>query len=108
MGYKVRSTSNDCKARSEVRKPKHGLQGTLDIKQTIGKPDPGVRKPKHGLQGTLDIKRLESQIRSKKTKTWTTRYARHQTLESQIRSKKTKTWTTRYARHQTIGKPDQE
>ena len=107
MDYKVRSTSNDWKARS------------------------GVRKPKHGLQGTLDIKRLESQIRSKKPKTWTTRYARHQTigksrsgvrnpkhglqgtldikrLESQIRSKKTKTWTTRYARHQTIGKPDQE
>ena len=62
MDYKVRSTSNDWKARS------------------------GVRKSKHGLQGTLDIKRLESQIRSKKTKTW----------------------TTRYARHQTIGKPDQE
>ena len=56
MDYKVRLTSNDCKARS------------------------GVRNPKHGLQGTLDIKRLESQIRSKKTKTWTTRYARHQTV----------------------------
>ena len=56
MDYKVRSTSNDWKARS------------------------GVRNPKHGLQGTLDIKRLESQIRSKETKTWTTRYARHQTI----------------------------
>ena len=56
MDYKVRSTSNDWKARS------------------------GVRNPKHGLQGTLDIKRLESQIRSKKPKTWTTRYARHQTV----------------------------
>ena len=55
MDYKVRSTSNDWKARSGVRKPNHGLQGTLDI-----------------------------------------------------RSKKTKTWTTRYARHQTIGKPDKE
>ena len=67
MDYKVRSTSNDWK----VRKPK----------QIRSK-----KSPKHGLQGTLDIKRLESQIRSKKTKTW----------------------TTRYARHQTIGKPDQE
>ena len=56
MDYKVRSTSNDCKARS------------------------GVRKPKHGLQGTLDINRLEGQISSKKTKTWTTRYTRHQTI----------------------------
>ena len=84
MDYKVRSTSNDWKARSEVRKPKHGLQGTLDINGW--KARSGVRKSKHGLQGTLDIKRLESQIRSKKTKTW----------------------TTRYARHQTIGKPDQE
>ena len=90
MDYKVRSTSNDWKARSEVRKPKHGLQGTLDINDCSTSNDwkarSEVRKPKHGLQGTLDIKRLESQIRSKKTKTW----------------------TTRYARHQTIGKPDQE
>ena len=88
MDYKVRSTSNDWKARSGVRKPKHGLQGTLDIKPKTWtwKARSGVRNPKHGLQGTLDIKRLESQIRSKKTKTW----------------------TTRYARHQTIGKPDQE
>ena len=52
MDYKVRSTSNDWKARS------------------------GVRNRKHGLQGTLDIKRLESW--SKKTKT-DYRYARHQT-----------------------------
>jgi hypothetical protein len=35
MDYKVRSTSNDWKARSEVRKPKHGLQGTLDIKRFL-------------------------------------------------------------------------
>ena len=79
MDYKVRSTSNDWKARSGVRKPKHGLQGTLDIKRLESQIG-GVRKPKHGLQGTLDIKRLESQIRSKKTKPWTTRYARHQTV----------------------------
>ena len=89
MDYKVRSTSNDWKARSGVRKPKHGLQN-MDYKVRSTSNDwkarSGVRKPKHGLQGTLDIKRLESQIRSKKPKTW----------------------TTRYARHQTIGKPDQE
>ena len=84
MDYKVRSTSNDWKARSGVRKP--NMDYKVRSTSNDWKVRSEVRNPKHGLQGTLDIKRLESQIRSKKTKTW----------------------TTRYARHQTIGKPDQE